>query len=283
MNFINCSPFVRFIYEILYTKNNPTVSRDCRLFYILEGEGKVKLNNKEYSYSPSTVILLQAGNEYLFTLLKRTKVISINFDLTYEKSHITSPYPLLDPCDKECALIRKQQITFKDCPALNEPIVCLGNTAILNNIKSMLLENASCQPYYRERISSLMKDCLFLIARAVLIPDNARCDNALQMVLDYIHENYHNFIDNTVLADVVGYHPYYLNKIFSSAIGVTLHKYVTDYRINISEQLLLSSSLSIEEIALKTGFNTSLSFLSAFKKKNSISPSEFRKKFGATI
>ena len=101
--------------------------------------------------------------------------------------------------------------------------------------------------------------------------------------MEYIHKNYNTDIDNTFLANLVGYHPYYLNKLFLLANGITLHKYVINYRIAISEQLLLSTNLSIEEIALKVGFTSSLSFLSGFKKKNNLTPTEFRKKFGATV
>lgn len=283
MKFIECSPFVRFAYRICFKYNKPSVAKDCRLFYVTDGEGTIVIDKKEYLFSPGTVILWQAGSEYYITMPKETKLVSINFDYTTQNSHITAPHTLLKPDDMESKDIKTKQIFFEDCPALNTPIVCTGNSQIHNLIEKILFESTSCQPYYRERISALFKECLVLIVRAVSMPADTRSDGALEKVMEYIHKNYKQNIDNTTLAGLVGYHPYYLNKLFLSANGITLHRYVINYRIAISEQLLLSSGASIEDIALMVGFSGSLSFSSSFKKKNGITPTEFRKKFGATL
>ncbi len=283
MKFIECSPFVRFVYRICFKANKPTVAKDSRLFYVTDGEGTIVIDKKEYSFSPGTVILWQAGSHYHITTPKETTLVSFNFDYTSEFSHITTPHTLLDPEDKEAIEIKKRQLVFQDCPHLNQPIVCTGNSQIHNLIEKILFESTTCQPYYRERISALFKECLVLIVRQVSMPADTRSDGALEKVMEYIHKNYNLDIDNTALASLVGYHPYYLNKLFLGANGVTLHKYVINYRIAISEQLLLASTASIEEIALKVGFSGSLSFSSSFKKKNGMTPTEFRKKFGATL
>lgn len=283
MKFLECLPFVRFAYKICFKSNTPAVAKDCRLFYVTDGEGTIIIDKKEYFFSPGTVILWQSGSEYYITMPKETTLVSINFDYTANNSHIITPHSLLKPEDKEAEEIKKQQIFFDDCSALNHPIVCTGNSQIHSLIEKILFESTSCQPYYRERISALFKECLVLIVREVSIPADTRSDGALEKVMEYIHKNYNKDIDNTTLARLVGYHPYYLNKLFLSANGVTLHKYVINYRIAMSEQLLLASNASIEDIALRVGFSGSSSFSSSFKKKNGITPTKFRKKFGATL
>lgn len=283
MKFNDCSPFVRFAYPICFKYNTPTVAKDNRLFYIQSGTGIIVIDKKEYHFSPGTVILWQKGSEYYVTSPEETHLISINFDFTNEFSSVQTPLTLLKSSDSECEAIKKSQIVFDDCAPLNQPLVSMGNSAIYNIIERILFENASRQPYYMERISALFKECLVLIVRTVSMPSDARSDTALETIMEYIHKNYNTDIDNATLANLVGYHPYYLNKLFLAANGVTLHKYVINYRIAISEQLLLSTNVSIEEIALKVGFTSSLSFLSSFKKKNNLTPSQFRKKFGATV
>ncbi len=283
MKFNDCSPFVRFAYPICFKHNRPTVAKDNRLFYVQSGIGTIVIDKKEYPFSPGTVILWQKGSEYYVVSPEETHLISINFDYTNEFSDIQEPLILLESSDNECKRIKETQIVFEDCPILNKPLVCTGNSAIYNIIEKILFENASRQPYFKERTSALFKECLVLIVRAISMPKDTRSDSALETIMDYIHKNYNTDIDNTSLANLVGYHPYYLNKLFLSANGITLHKYVINYRIAMSEQLLLSTNTSIEEIALKVGFTSSLSFLSSFKKKNNLTPSEFRKKFGATF
>ncbi len=283
MKFIECSPFIRFAYPIRFKNNQPTVAKDNRLFYVQAGEGIMVIDDKEYSFSPGTIFLWQKGCEYYVATPKETKLVSINFDYTSEFSHIQTPLDVLKSSDKDYAKIKENQIFFEDCPPLNKPIACHGNSAINNTIDKILSEIASSQPYYKERVSALFKELLVLIVRAVSMPNDARSDNALETIMEHIHKNYASDIDNTHLAKLVGYHPYYLNKLFLSANGITLHKYVINYRIAISEQLLLSTKTSVEEIALKVGFASSLSFSSSFKKKNGLTPTEFRKKVGATL
>ena len=283
MKFNDCAPFVRFAYPICLNHKHPAVARDNRLFYVKSGKGIMVIDQVEYAFSPGTVFLWQAGSEYYVSTPEAPNLISINFDYTNEFSHIQLPLTVLKSSDADYKKIKENQISFEDCPALNSPIVCQGSSGIHNLIDKILFECASRQPYYNERVSALFKELLVLIVRAVSMPNDARSDSALETILEHIHKNYASDIDNTTLAKLVGYHPYYLNKLFLSTNGVTLHKYVINYRIAISEQLLLSTNLSVEEIALKVGFTSSLSFSSSFKKKNGLTPTDFRKKIGASF
>ena len=50
-----------------------------------------------------------------------------------------------------------------------------------------------------------------------------------------------------------------------------------EYRIRQAEKLLLESSGSIAEIAEKVGYETQGKFTKAFKEKNGLLPTEYRK------
>lgn len=279
MKLIEISPYVRFAYRICFKSNRPTVAKDHRLFYVTDGEGVIEINGEPYSFSPGTVMLLQAGTVYSILTPARTMAISINFDFTTEHSDVTEPYPVLSPENAP----KIEPVVFDDCPALNFPIVCTASSQILEVIEKLLFESTSQQPFFTERISALMKDVIISVARASAMPVYSRSDSALAQVLDYIHLNYADSIDNMHLAELVGYHPYYLNKLFLNAKGITMHKYVINYRISVAEQLLLSTSLSVDDVAQRVGFSSALSFSVSFKKKTGLSPTEFKKKYGAII
>lgn len=278
MRFIEVSPFVRFAYQIRLTSGRHTVARDMRLFYITDGEGTMTIDGTDYSFTQGTVMLWQAGSSYILNSPDIVQAISINFDYTSEFSHEEQPYPVLDALNTE-GFLEFRTVTFQDMPAFNKPLVSVGNSAIYSILEKIIFESTSCQPYYRERVSALLKECLTLIARNVSMPKDIRSDSALETVMEYIHKNYAATVDNATLAQLVGYHPYYLNKLFLALNGVTLHRYVINYRLAVSEQLLLSSTASIDEIALSVGFSCALSFSSSFRKKNGMTPTEFRKRF----
>ena len=280
MKLIEILPYVRFAFKIMHKSSRPCITMDSRFIYITEGEGTVLINGKNFSFSPGTVLLWQAGTKYNFLTPSTFSMISINFDFTQDNSSRTQPIPIVYLNDDDKAYTKPKQINFEDCPILNAPIVCTGNSSIYGLFEKILFENANKKPYSAEKISTLMKDCIINIIRVASTHTDSRSNSMLELVLEYIHENYDKDVDNFSLARLVGYHPYYLNKLFLNAHGITLHKYVANYRITVAEQLLLSTTLTIDQIAHKVGFSTSLSFSSSFKKKNGISPSEFRKRFG---
>lgn len=81
--------------------------------------------------------------------------------------------------------------------------------------------------------------------------------------------------DNDSIAGAVGVSPNYLTKIFQEYIGVSLHKYVMNLKVEKARQLLLSGSVNVTEAAGMTGFSSIHVFSKTFKSIMGISPSEF--------
>ena len=66
-------------------------------------------------------------------------------------------------------------------------------------------------------------------------------------------------------------------KLFKEYTGKTLISYINDYRLEQSKGLLLHTDLSITEIALRTGFNSTSYFIKKFQEANDCSPHKYRK------
>ena len=58
--------------------------------------------------------------------------------------------------------------------------------------------------------------------------------------------------------------------------GKTIGDYITSYRIEKAEEILLNSEKSIKSIALECGFSDQNYFTKVFVKKNNCTPSRFR-------
>ena len=71
--------------------------------------------------------------------------------------------------------------------------------------------------------------------------------------------------------------PYYLSRIFKEQKGVALPSYILSLRIEYAKKLLTTTSCSIEEVALQSGFVSSSTFVKAFKKNEGITPGAYRK------
>lgn len=72
----------------------------------------------------------------------------------------------------------------------------------------------------------------------------------------------------------VGYSKF--RKDFKKATGLSPHQYHLNLRLNKARELLLSTHLSIYEIAYNTGFDSPFYFSKIFKKKNGLSPQTYR-------
>ena len=97
----------------------------------------------------------------------------------------------------------------------------------------------------------------------------------VEKALDYIYLHYDEPIENVVISEAIGESPNYLSKLFQQYVGVSLHAYVQNYRLEKAQQMLSSGKYNITETALKCGFSSIHTFSKIFKKARGISPSAY--------
>lgn len=96
-------------------------------------------------------------------------------------------------------------------------------------------------------------------------------------VLDYMENNYADSINMKQAAEMCFMSYNYFSKVFKKFIGKSFNEYLIDIRLLHAKRLLVSSNISITEIALNTGFGTTSYFIEAFKKRTGSTPMRFRK------
>lgn len=67
-----------------------------------------------------------------------------------------------------------------------------------------------------------------------------------------------------------------LNKQFKSALDKSVYQYILEYRLSVASKKLRFTSLTVDEIAYTSGFGSASNFSTIFKKKQGMSPSDFR-------
>lgn len=101
-------------------------------------------------------------------------------------------------------------------------------------------------------------------------------DSAINTAINYIEKNYKNDINIDTICSSVGFSKYYFCKMFKDHTGVTLHQYITEYRINQAKNLLSYSKLSITAVANSVGYKNVLTFTRNFERLQHMTPSEYR-------
>lgn len=102
-------------------------------------------------------------------------------------------------------------------------------------------------------------------------------DKAIQKAMNYISNNYQQDITLQDIAGLLNLNPSYLSKKFKLINGIGFKEYLNNVRINQSEKLLLETNKNITEIAFECGYENSNYYGDAFKHRNGISPSVFRR------
>ena len=95
-------------------------------------------------------------------------------------------------------------------------------------------------------------------------------------VLTYINENYKSKILLSDLASIMNVSPMYFSGLFKSAFNISPRQYILNKRLTESQRLLLSTELTVKEIAYEVGFENENYFSEFFTAKVGVSARHFR-------
>ncbi|MDR6552909.1 response regulator [Paenibacillus qinlingensis] len=97
-------------------------------------------------------------------------------------------------------------------------------------------------------------------------------------IVKYVKENFYNDINLSQISKLFFVTPNYVSHIFKREMGVNFTEYISKLRIDYAGGLLNSSTLTIQQVSEKSGFNDYFYFTKIFKRITGITPSEYRKK-----
>ena len=104
----------------------------------------------------------------------------------------------------------------------------------------------------------------------------AESENIIMRARRYVEENYHENIDREDVAAVAFVTPNYLSKLFKNSMGMNLREYINQLRIEEAKRLLISTSMSVSEIASYVGYFNISYFSTVFHKIVGVSPFDWR-------
>ncbi len=282
MKIADINPHIRFAEEITYaSKNRNVYAKDCRLFYIIGGSGEIFINNSKLFLKKNTLFYCCGGMDYIINTEEHLHLYSLNFDLSQNNRKIIMPFIPQDFC-KTSKHSPVEVYNIKDSHFLNSFFILNNGLEFKNSISSIVDEFSSQRMYFRENCGTMLKKLLIDLHKNNY-KNQASSADAINITIDYINSNFTKEITNSELAELAGYHEYYLNRLFIKHTGISMHKYILNLRINEGKYLLLNTKLSISDIASQIGFNSNTHFSTYFKKETGLSPFEYRNSFKNNI
>ncbi len=241
----------------------PSLREHFLLHYVLEGEGILKVRNREYK------------------LVKNQGFLLFPNELSYYKASTTNPWKytwvgfhgLNAESYLELAGLTKQT-----------PIFSFTRGELLKNC---FFEMVKTFDEYKYGATLRLQSLLYMLFSELI--ENTR-ENIIinknifsrkyyiRKSIEFIQSNYMKDISISQLASHVGLNRSYLSSLFKQVLNTSPHRYLSQYRINKACELLKDKSFSIEEVANMTGYNDPVVFQKFFKNIMGISPNKYRKR-----
>ena len=98
-------------------------------------------------------------------------------------------------------------------------------------------------------------------------------------IIEYIRINSHKPLTVKKLANHFNYNSDYIGKIFRQELDMGCKEYIIEQRLKLVENLLMTTKLSIKEIAARLSFPDENGFIKFFSYHRKMSPGEYRKQY----
>lgn len=104
-------------------------------------------------------------------------------------------------------------------------------------------------------------------------------ERVINVITRYLQKHLSEEMSLSVLADEFHLNPQYISRLFKNEIGVNFLTYLTNIRMEKAKKLLLSTALSITDVAERAGYTDYRVFTKVFKKTEGVTPSQYRRDF----
>lgn len=280
MHLIN--PFLRFASSFVYRPvGYEVIPGDNHLIYVADGSVSIRSDGREFHLKKNDILYSPKGVPYEF-FSKNTDdasalFISLNFDLTQEERNDIIPRtPQKSNGENK---IKKERL-INEISAYNSfldrPYVFSYTKQYFSYFSKILNEFETDNEYNLDLCSCILKE---LIIRLHAVPENLSKSNIniINEVTEYISNNFEKRLENKFLADLVGYHPNYIGRLFKRNFKVGIQQYIINIRIAEAKKMISETDMSFLEIAAMCGFEDYSYFSAYFKKRTGMSPSAYRK------
>ena len=239
--------------------------QEIELVYVREGSAHFHVADHSFTAHAGDLVICESGQiHYSDSYNLKNRLEFLIFDTSLISSRFHNPQ-------------------FKTPLVTAEELKAFRLTDSLLRIFSLIPEELDKkQPYYKDIVTSALREFWFLLKRSLPRAEKARDDSRkarmledFQDLLDHIDEHYSEDLTLEHAADMLHFSPSHFSKTFKKLMGMNYVTYVNMVRIEHAVQLLNGSKHRMTDIALECGFSNIRSFNRVFKEITGYTPSKF--------
>ncbi|HHW47238.1 MAG TPA: AraC family transcriptional regulator [Clostridiaceae bacterium] len=258
---------------------HPHWHQEVEILYIIEGTATQQINEHIFSAVKGDIIVI--GSDAVHSTYTQrdedNKIIVLQFNADYFKSSsISSPTTgLIDDFSK-----------YIDYPGSISDRTDIGKSA------ACCIKKIQDEFSKKERAFELLVEAHIFELMGILVRNFSpnvktlkhpyqvkKAKEMLRNTFELIDNNYSFPLSLEQAAKASNLSISHFSRLFKRATGMTFKEYLSFYRINKAEEMLISSATyPISRIAFDCGFNSLASFIRAFKHYKKCTPSSYRNK-----
>jgi len=233
--------------------------RSIEIFMVFEGHLKFYLNDLEQELNPGEFVLVNSNEIHAIDSPEPNKTVVIQIPLKTFSDYFTG----------------EQYIRFTH-EAKKQDV------QVVDLIREMFAAYGKKETGYDMRVKSGYYMLLYMLVSVYreldvkdeLLKQNRKL-NKLTPITNYMKEHYREELSLEALAEVFGYAPAYISRMFQKYAGINYKDYLQGVRVEYAFAELNRAEHTVSEVAFHHGFPSSRAFSKAFQKKYGMLPSAY--------
>lgn len=269
--FIPTAKFVNthFVDEQYHQQHSQLVHRHrdvLELFYVMKGEGRYIVGNREYAIQPGSLVICNADILHGEALFQEHAMQSYCCVLRDVYIPNMPPNTLMAPTHTPIL-----QLTMYKQPVEHMLLAlhALTTQSLEDRHICEMLANAVLEIVYKDLLNSAITND----------PIKQKTEELIRNITEYLDEHFMENVSLQQLGNIFHMSHYYLAHVFKTETGLSPMKYVMHRKIGEIQSLLMNTDMLISEIGETLGFSDHCHLCSAFKKYIGVTPSQYRKHF----
>lgn len=240
---------------------------------ISQGDGTVKLNNYPLTLKEHSVICLKETDQIEISEQENLVITTFTFDPIFLNTvRLSQTKDINVPNTPKI----KEGLSLFENNSQHHGFIELGSQVYPKFLQWFLTLGMEIQAQSDELWVCRIKQYLIKIFNLLKELELDQQHSPIEKALQYIHLNYTNPIHVEDLTELTHLNRVSLNDQFKQRVNQTALQYLLSYRLNLAEQMLTHTGMTLNDIALATGFEYDTYFMKQFKQHQGMSPTQYR-------
>jgi len=236
------------------------------LFVAREGTAEFTVSNRRHVLSAGDAFFVRPGVEHSMVTVTSPTL------LCYEIRIVTMT-----------SQVEKLLQDVQDVIPASEFTSCILDEIVKENREKDSSSPGFISDYFLALADYLHRHCSIQTRPTIALFDARNFSELSKSIVQYMEDNLEKDLSLQKIADEVGYHKNYICAFFKQDTGMTIGNCLSAIRISKAAELLSLSQMSLEDVAVATGFINFSHFNRTFKKITGTPPGKYRRTVSSDV